>query len=139
MSAPPVSPARLRACIYEGPRSAVWPLAEALGIEPEDALEILRALVGAGFVVAPRVPTDAMLVAYFDAYGERAYTPNGIVRGIGKARKRWDAMGRAGTAVALSRRHAPAQGGVTRMGGDGEAGSVAEGDSTRSSEGGCAQ
>lgn len=31
-----------------------------------------------------------------------------------------------------------AQGGVTRTGGDGEAGSVAEGDSTRSSEGGCA-
>lgn len=103
-SIPSVLPERLRSCIYEGPRSAVFPLAAALEIEASEALTILRAIVDCGFVIAPREPTDAMLVAYFDAYGARPQSPNSVIRGIGKARLRWREMGRAGTAVALSRR-----------------------------------
>lgn len=101
-------PDRLRSCVYDGPRSAVYPLADALSIEPAAAKDILEAIVKAGFFVAPRIPTDAMLVAYFDSYGMQPITPSGMVRGIGKARLRWQKMGSAGTAVALSTRYPPA-------------------------------
>lgn len=49
------------------PESAVVLLAQALGLSLEDARLGLTALVRGGYVIAPREPSNAMLVAYAEA------------------------------------------------------------------------
>jgi hypothetical protein len=90
--------------IYDRPTPAITVLADALNISEKDALTALTALVRAGYVIAPRLPTNAMLSAYLRAYGTPATTIRSCIIGIGKARKRWAAMAAKGTQMALSRR-----------------------------------
>jgi hypothetical protein len=91
--------------VYNSP---IMVLAEVLGCDHERALEVLRGLVEGGYFVAPQIPTDPMLSAYFSAYGRQAWTPRTIIQNIGKARLRWQSMGQSGTAMAMSRRFIPA-------------------------------
>jgi hypothetical protein len=93
--------------VYDKPPPAVGVLAAALNISIPEAKAALRELISAGYVIAPREPTNSMLVAYFESYGKVATNPNTFVVGIGKARRRWAAMGKAGTAVALSTKAIP--------------------------------
>jgi hypothetical protein len=108
-SADDIEPPR-SADVYARTTPAIKVVAEAVGCDHERALEILKEIVSAGYFVAPRIPSDPMLYAYFNAYGQRAWSARSIIQNIGKARLRWQAMGQAGTALALSRRFLPAQG-----------------------------
>jgi hypothetical protein len=78
-------------------------LAKALGITPDKAQDGLVALVEGGFGIAPRNPTNGMLVAYLEALTP----PSGheqVVTAIGKARVRWKAMLTQGIERSLSRK-----------------------------------
>src|SRR5690349_204670 len=88
--------------IFERPTPAIVVLAESLRISHHAAREALQALVEAGYVVAPRLPTNAMLNAYLEAYGTEPTRVQSCIIGIGKARKRWAAMADKGTQMALS-------------------------------------
>lgn len=93
--------------VYERPVPAICVLADALGIDHEAAERGLKALVIGGYVIAPRLPTNAMLDAYLRAYGTAPSTPRSAIIGIGKARVRWAAMADKGTQMALSWRRVP--------------------------------
>jgi hypothetical protein len=88
--------------VYDRPEPAIDVLKAALCIDGYSARKALSALVKAGYFIAPRDPTNAMLDAYIGAYGLIPRHPRTIIIGIGKARKRWAAMGQKGTAMALS-------------------------------------
>ena len=88
--------------VYEQVRSAVDIVAETSGLDAEKSQDILRALVKGGYYIAPREPTNAMLLGYIESYGELPINPRTIITAIGKARKRWKAMGELGTGMALS-------------------------------------
>lgn len=89
--------------IFDMPESPVDIMAAHLEIAPEAARDALKAIITAGWVIAPREPSNAMLVAYMAAYGQTATTLETIVRNVGKAKKRWQAMGESGTGMALTR------------------------------------
>lgn len=88
--------------IYDAPEPAIAVMARAAGVTHEEARNLLIALVRAGYFVAPRQPINAMLDAYLNSYGTPPSTTHSAITGIGKARKRWAAMGTAGTKMALS-------------------------------------
>jgi hypothetical protein len=90
--------------VYARTRPAIAVMADALGCDFEHAGDALRALVEAGYFIAPRIPSDPMLYGYFMAYGQQAWSPRTVIQNIGKARLRWQAMGQSGTALALSRK-----------------------------------
>jgi len=90
--------------VYPAPKPAAGVVADVLGISQEQAVSVLRALVRAGYVVAPRVPTDPMLSAYMACLNSPPSNHRTVLTNITKARKRWAAMGLAGTKVALSHR-----------------------------------
>lgn len=81
---------------------AVTVLARQLGISHRQAREALRALVKAGYVIGPREPTNAMLLAYITSYGQVPVNPATTITAVGKARRRWQAMADKATAMALS-------------------------------------
>ena len=83
---------------------AIHILAKSLGITQSKAREALRDLVKAGYVVGPREPTNAMLLAYITSYGQLPVNPATTITAIGKARRRWQAMADRATAMALSMR-----------------------------------
>jgi hypothetical protein len=87
--------------VYDPPFPAAMLLAQAANISPQKAVSILRDIVKAGWVIAPRHPTNAMLAAYMEALTPPVSHRTAIVN-VGKAKKRWAAMGIAGTKVALS-------------------------------------
>jgi hypothetical protein len=93
---------RIDVPVLDEPESAPKVLAEALGITPRQAREGLRALVKAGYVIGPREPTNAMLLAYITSYGQVPVNPATTITAVGKARRRWQAMAEQATAVALS-------------------------------------
>ena len=109
-----LAPTETRACgcfepartadVYERTPSAIDVVVDHLGCDAEAALELLRAILEGGYYIAPRIPTDPMLSAYFWAYGHQGWNPRTIIQNIGKARIRWQAMGLAGSAMALSRK-----------------------------------
>lgn len=121
-----------RLSVYEKPLPARLLLARALGISVDEAGLALSALIEGGYGIAPRNPTNGMLAAYIEATAP-ARNHEAIITAISKARIRWQAMLEQGTAMAMSLKYVPAQGGVTE-GGDGEAGSVSEASSTRSAK-----
>lgn len=88
--------------VFDEVRPAIEVLAEALGISTHDAREALRAVVLAGYVIGPREPTNAMLVAYITSYGPMPVNPSTVVTAVGKARSRWRAMAEQATAMTLS-------------------------------------
>lgn len=90
--------------VYARTTPAVQVLAGILNCDYKRAADVLRGLVDGGYYVAPRIPTDPMLYAYFNAYGQQAWSPRTIIQNIGKARLRWQAMGTSGTAMAFSRK-----------------------------------
>jgi hypothetical protein len=99
-----------RHSIYPGARSAIDVLAEEIGCDRQRAREVLQGLVNAGFVIAPREPSNPMLDAYMRALGTRPSRHRSVImNNIGKARKRWQAMALAGTRVALTFNHYPDQ------------------------------
>lgn len=98
--APPLS----RNPVYDEPPSAIDVLAEALGVTNAQAREGLRALVKAGYVIGPREPTNAMLLAYVECYGQPPISMETMITDVGKARMRWRAMGDKATAMAMSTR-----------------------------------
>jgi hypothetical protein len=69
-----------------------------------NARDALRALLSAGFVIAPRVPTNNMVAAYIDAYGTKPKTSHSMIRAIMKAKLRWSAMATEGCKIAASRK-----------------------------------
>ena len=76
-------------------------MAEKLGVEPEAVREAIIELAKAGYVIAPREPTNAMLVAYLESYGHTAKSVDGVITAVGKARQRWKAMAESGMRAAL--------------------------------------
>jgi hypothetical protein len=102
--ATPRIPLRFRNCpIYDHARSAVPVMAEIAGVDHDRAHEMLVGLVKAGFVIAPREPSDGMLGAYVAALGKPSKHFSVIIHNLGKARRRWAAMAGVGTRMALSR------------------------------------
>jgi hypothetical protein len=95
--------------VYPMPEAAINIVCRACDVGSATALDALRALISAGYVVAPREPTDGMLAAYIEALGQPTRNHETCIRNIGKARKRWQAMACAGTCVALSRKMIQAQ------------------------------
>jgi hypothetical protein len=91
--------------IHDSPPPAAAVISEIIGCDQKVANKALLALVKAGYVIAPREPTNAMFEAYLSSYGACASTPNSIVIAIGKARKRWKAMALSGTRMVLSLKH----------------------------------
>lgn len=89
--------------IIEEPPCAAEIAAAAGGITTDTARDIFRALVKAGFIVAPLEPTNSMFDAYIGALQQPAVNYKSVVANVGKARKRWKAMATAGMAVAFSR------------------------------------
>ena len=108
MSDRPPRAGRWRAqSIYEKPPPARLAIARALGVSTDEAGLVISALIEAGYGVAPRQPTNGMLVAYMEA----TTPPKGhesVVTAIGKARVRWQAMLEQGTAMAMSVKRLPA-------------------------------
>ena len=93
--------------VYEKTPPARVILAKAMDITVEEAGAVMVALVEGGYGIAPRNPTNGMLVAYMEALTP----PSGheaVVTAIGKARVRWQAMLEQGTAMALSFKRVPA-------------------------------
>ena len=91
--------------VYESAQvPAIVVLAEAIGCDEKTSLDYLRSLAKAGYFIAPQVPTNSMLLAYFESYGTQAINPATVIHNIGKARLRWQAMGREGTEMAMSRK-----------------------------------
>jgi hypothetical protein len=88
--------------VLDEPEAAASVLARNLGITPARAREALRSLVAAGYVIGPREPTNAMLLAYITSYGEVPVNPSSVITAVGKARRRWRAMADKATAMALS-------------------------------------
>lgn len=88
--------------VYPKPPPAVDVLREALGVDTPTAQTALKALAKAGYIVAPRLPTNGMLDAYLRAYGSPPRTAHSAIVGIGKARVRWAAMAERGMAMAFS-------------------------------------
>lgn len=89
--------------IIDGPsESAITILARELNIPHENARAALLAIVKGGYWIAPREPTNAMLVAYITSYGDLPTNPQTMITAAGKARARWKAMGESGTARAMS-------------------------------------
>ena len=88
--------------VYDAPECASDVVARTIDITPRQARKALVALVRAGYVIAPREPSNAMLDAYIRSYGAVSMRPSGIITGIGKARKRWSAMATQGVKIALS-------------------------------------
>ena len=88
--------------VLDEPEAASAVLARALGVTPSRARDGLRALVAAGYVIGPREPTNAMLLAYITSYGEVPVNPASTITAVGKARRRWRAMADKATAMALS-------------------------------------
>ena len=92
--------------VYEKVQPACTILAKALDITIDEARQAMVALVEGGYGIAPRNPTNGMLIAYLEALTP----PSGheqVVTAIGKARVRWQAMLEQGTAMALSFRYVP--------------------------------
>lgn len=89
--------------VFERGPSALDVLAAA-GFSRADAKDALSALARGGYVIGPKMPTNAMLLAYLNAHGQFPRNPETILRAICKARKRWQAMGEAGTSAAFSNR-----------------------------------
>lgn len=88
--------------VFEGPRRAVDVISEKVNCTIPQAQEILRALIDEGYFIAPRNPTNAMLEAYITSYGPMPKNPKTVITAIGKAKKRWHAMGSKGTSLAMS-------------------------------------
>lgn len=88
--------------IYDPPEPATTVVARAGGLSADAARDVLKALAKAGYFVAPRDPINSMLDAYLNAYGRVPTTTSSVIVGIGKARKRWKAMGEVGTRMALA-------------------------------------
>jgi hypothetical protein len=89
--------------LFESPPPARVILARALGITVDEAAQAIVALVEGGYGIAPRNPTNGMLVAYLEALTP----PTGheqVVTALGKARVRWQAMLAQGTAMSLSKK-----------------------------------
>lgn len=125
--------------VYTRTMPAAKVMADAVGCDIDRAMEIIRSMVEGGYFIAPRVPTDPMLYAYFSAYGSQAWSPRTIIQNIGKARLRWQAMGQAGTDMAFSRKFLTAQGTPTRSAeteglGPKDGGPVTEGDAPETTQ-----
>lgn len=110
MSRAPRNPFFASEQIFSRPPSAITVLGEALGISREEARLALQKVVASGYYIAPREPSNSMFHAYLTSYGMTAKTRGSIIVGIAKARKRWHAMGSAGTRLALSWRTVNEQG-----------------------------
>ena len=72
-------------------------------VSPEDARQIFRALLDAGFIIAPFEPANAMFEAYMMALNNPPITRKTMLQNVGKARRRWKAMATAGFSIAMSR------------------------------------
>lgn len=99
--------------IFDPPPSPISIMTE-IGIDEKMARAALHAMVKAGYYIAPRNPSNAMLVAYMEAMAPHV-TKNirTMMVNVGKAKLRWKAMGESGTRLALSpkiedRRNQPA-------------------------------
>lgn len=88
---------------------AIDVFARATGVDHKLVRSGLIALARAGFVVAPREPTNSMFDAYLRALRTLPTNPSTVVRNIGKARLRWKAMAEAGMKIALSTKALVAQ------------------------------
>lgn len=88
--------------IIAQPPSALRVIALSIGVEIEDARQVVRALAKAGFVIAPMEPTNSMFGAYMDALKSPPVRYETVIANVGKARKRWKAMAQAGVAVVFS-------------------------------------
>ena len=82
-------------------KSPVDIFVEKLGADKEAVREAIIELARAGYVIAPREPTNAMLVAYLESYGHTATSVGGVITAVGKARQRWKAMADSGMRAAL--------------------------------------
>jgi hypothetical protein len=112
--------------VYEKPLAARLILARAMGISTDEAGDALTALIQGGYGIAPRNPTNGMLIAYMEALTPPS-SHESVVTAIGKARVRWQAMLAQGTEMAMSRKRLPAQGTEARRAETLQDGSVHDG------------
>ena len=89
--------------VYDVPENLIQILTREARLNEKEAVKILRVIVSNGYFVGPVEPTNDMLEAYVRSYGQIAKNPRTAILTIAKARKRWQAMGRAGNIIALSR------------------------------------
>jgi hypothetical protein len=87
--------------VYEPPEPALKVLMKEMSVSAHGAKRALRALVKAGYIVAPMKPTNAMLDAYLCSYGQPPSTTHSVIIGVGKARIRWEAMATVGLKMAM--------------------------------------
>jgi hypothetical protein len=87
--------------LLKEPGAAAEVLSQALGITTTAARGGIQALLRAGWVVAPREPTNSMLAASVNATAVSA-NPLKVVNAIAKARLRWKAMANEGSKAAMS-------------------------------------
>ena len=72
-------------------------------VTPDQAREIFKALVKAGFIVAPLEPVNVMFDAYMTALQSPPQTRESMLQNVGKARRRWKAMATVGMKVVFSK------------------------------------
>lgn len=94
-------PAEVRVPLLQGPIAACRALSDALGITTAAARGGIQALLRAGWVVAPREPTNQMLAASVNATAVSRH-PLKLVNAVAKARLRWKAMALEGSKAAMA-------------------------------------
>lgn len=90
--------------LFDSPCPAIPILAQAAECTEEQARAGILALVRAGYVIAPREPTNGMIFAYLETYTQPTQ-PESVIQGAAKARRRWKAMAESGCRMALSAKH----------------------------------
>jgi len=87
------------------PVAACVALSSVLGISPAAARGGIQGLLRAGWIVAPREPTNLMLAASVTAT-KASTNPLRLVNAVAKARLRWKAMALEGSKAAMSDKEA---------------------------------
>lgn len=79
-------------------------IAHQMQCDENQAKKLLEVLAEKGYGLAPLEPTNHMLIAYLESYGDVPITIRSMIVGIGKARKRWKAMMAVGMRVSFTRK-----------------------------------
>lgn len=85
------------------PEEAAAILARELGVTEEQVRSAYVSLIKAGYAIAPIEPTNAMMLAYVNSYGQVPSSPEAAITTFTKARRRWQAMVRMANAHLMSR------------------------------------
>ena len=85
------------------PEEAAAIMAKALGVTEEQVRMAYVEVIRAGYAIAPVEPTNAMMLAYVNSYGQLPQSAESTITAFTKARRRWQAMARMANAHFMSR------------------------------------